>query len=382
MTRRKLPHLEGESVKIFREAMRAEETWLQYERRFWHFLDWLGETPDSFLERSKADKNWTTVKVIDYIILQKQRVKKGEISESSVANFKKPVKLFLDMNDVSLNWKKINKTLPSMRRYALDRAPTIEEIRKLLQYPDMRVGAIVLVMSSSGIRVGAWDYLKIRNLHPIQRDGQIVACKLVVYENEPDEYITFITPEAYKVIQDYIQFRKLYGEKFGPSSPLLRDLFCTTGNPQNWQGIADNPVILKHNGVKHLVERAMWRTGLRHEKKKRHEFAIDHGFRKYFKTRAEQVMKPINVEWLMGHSTGISDSYYRPTEQDILNDYLKAVPLLTISEVAEVRRENEKVKTDFEERLHRIEALVTSLVSQKELQALALDAHHKPDTVQ
>lgn len=39
----------------------------------------------------------------------------------------------------------------------------------------------------------------------------------------------------------------------------------------------------------------MWRTGLHHEKKKRHEFAIDHDFRKYFKTRAEQVMKPINV---------------------------------------------------------------------------------------
>jgi hypothetical protein len=68
-----------------------------------------------------------------------------------------------------------------------------------------------------------------------------VACKLVVYENEPDEYITFITPEAYKVIQDYIRFRRLYGETVGPSSPLLRDLFCTTGNPQNWQGIAEIP---------------------------------------------------------------------------------------------------------------------------------------------
>jgi hypothetical protein len=60
------------------------------------------------------------------------------------------------MSDVSLNWKKINKTLPSTRRYALDRAPTIEEIGKLLQYPDTRVGAPVLVMASSGIRVGAW----------------------------------------------------------------------------------------------------------------------------------------------------------------------------------------------------------------------------------
>ena len=46
-------------------------------------------------------------------------------------------------------------------------------------------------------------------------------------------------------------------------------------------------------------------------------------------------MKPINVETLMGHSTGISDSYYRPTEKELLEDYLKAVPLLTLSEAEE-----------------------------------------------
>jgi hypothetical protein len=42
-------------------------------------------------------------------------------------------------------------------------------------------------------------------------------------------------------------------------------------------------------------------------------------------------MKPINIETLMGHSTGISDSYYRPTEQDLLEDYLKVIDVLTIS---------------------------------------------------
>ena len=32
----------------------------------------------------------------------------------------------------------------------------------------------------------------------------------------------------------------------------------------------------------------------------------------------------------MGHSTGVSDSYYRPTENDLLLDYLKCVDALTI----------------------------------------------------
>ena len=62
-----------------------------------------------------------------------------------------------------------------------------------------------------------------------------------------------------------------------------------------------------------------------------HEWKATHGFRKFYKTRAEQVMKPINVEITMGHDIGISASYYKPTEREVLEDYLKAIPLLTIN---------------------------------------------------
>jgi hypothetical protein len=82
--KRRIPHLEGESVRIFREAVRAEETWLQYERRFWRFLDWLGETPDSFLQETRNDKAWAESKIIEYIIVQKERSRKKEISDGTV----------------------------------------------------------------------------------------------------------------------------------------------------------------------------------------------------------------------------------------------------------------------------------------------------------
>lgn len=59
-------------------------------------------------------------------------------------------------------------------------------------------------------------------------------------------------------------------------------------------------------------------------------------------------MKPINVEVTMGHDIGISGSYYKPTEKEVLEDYLKAVTLLTISndniilqkEVAELQQKS------------------------------------------
>jgi hypothetical protein len=371
---RRVPNLKGDSVAIFREAVRAEETWLQYERRFVRFLQWLGfeNNADTFLEKAKRDRKWAESKVIEYVSFQKARVGRGEISETTVANFRKPVKLFLEMNDVKLNWLKINKTLPAMRRHANDRAPTVEEIRKIISYPDMRVETIVLTMASSGIRVGAWDYLRLRDIKAIERDSNVIACRMRIYAGTPEEYVTFMTAEAYESLQRYLQYRELHGEQLTQDSPLLRNMFNTSQPIVNWKGEASNPEPLKHSGVKRLIERVLWRYGFRTEKKRRHEFAIDHGFRKFFKTRAEQVMKPINVEWLMGHSTGISDSYYRPTENELLDDYLKAAPLLTVSEVEEVRQKSEAEKKQLEERLNRIEASVSLLVSQKAEQLLSL----------
>jgi hypothetical protein len=55
-------------------------------------------------------------------------------------------------------------------------------------------------------------------------------------------------------------------------------------------------------------------------------------------------MKSINIETLMGHSIGISDSYYRATEEELLQDYLKAVDILSISSENTLKIENEKIK--------------------------------------
>ena len=42
-------------------------------------------------------------------------------------------------------------------------------------------------------------------------------------------------------------------------------------------------------------------------------------------------MLPLHVEMLLGHDTGLSMSYYRPSSKTLSEDYLKAVDLLTIN---------------------------------------------------
>ena len=112
------------------------------------------------------------------------------------------------MNDIILNWKKIARGLPRAGKAANDRAPTIEEIRKLIEYPDRRIKPIVFTMISSGIRIGAWDFLRWKNVIPLTGDGgEVVSAKLVVYSGDSEEYFSFITPEAYISLKEWMDFR-------------------------------------------------------------------------------------------------------------------------------------------------------------------------------
>jgi hypothetical protein len=114
----------------------------------------------------------------------------------------------------------------------------------------------------------------------------------------------------------------------------MRDIWQTTNIDYGAKlGLATCPKKLKSTGIKRLLERALWEQGIRQPLKegaKRHEWKAAHGFRKFYKSRAEQVMKPINVEKTMGHNIGVSKSYYKPTEREVMEDYLKAVEILTI----------------------------------------------------
>ena len=37
--------------------------------------------------------------------------------------------------------------------------------------------------------------------------------RLVVYPNEPEEYFTFMTPEAYNAVKEWTDFRASFGEE-------------------------------------------------------------------------------------------------------------------------------------------------------------------------
>lgn len=178
-----------------------------------------------------------------------------------------------------------------------------------------------------------------------------MAAKLIVYHGEPEEYFTFITPEAYEAVKEYMEFGSSHGESISERSWVPRDEFDLA---KASKGIATIPKQLKSSGLKRLMERALWAQHIRkrlEKGKKRHEFQTDHGFRKYFKTIAERHMKSLHVEILMGHSTGLADNYYRIPEKDLLDEYVKAASDLSVSNspIAMDQKRIESVEKEMEE---------------------------------
>jgi hypothetical protein len=307
---------------LFKYSIRSENTRKYYERRLRTFLDFIQFDPEeqeiekrcnNFTVQSKQNTNLALNQVIRFLLYQKERVEKGEITAGTLRNFVKSLKAFFDSADLDIQWKKVTRGLPRARQSSNDRAPTMEEIRKIVDYPDRRIKPIVYIMVSSGIRLGAWDYLKWKNVKPIYDNaGEVISAKLEVYSGDFEEYYTFITPEAYTAVKEWMDFRASYGENITGDSWLMRDLWQTTNmNYGARWGLATSPRKLKSSGIKRLLERAVWEQGIRKpltEGVNRHEWKIAHGYRKAYKSRAEQIMKPINVEITMGHDIGISSS--------------------------------------------------------------------------
>jgi integrase len=378
--------VEQDPLSVFTYALRAPETKRQYPRRFKVFLDFLKiggslqQQAITFLAAAKQNKAWAEDSFMKFIEYQKERCSTGAISESTVSNYYKATKLFCEMNDLTLNWKKIARGLPRGRRAANDRAPTADEIKKLLDYPDRRIRPIVCIMASSGIRVGAWDELQWKHVIAIKNDKEeIIAAKLTIYPGDREEYFTFVTPEAYFALEDWMNFRIDNGEEITEDSWLMRDIWQTTNMKYGARfGLATNPKKLKSSAITRILERAAWEQGVRKVLPngcKRHEWKVAHGFRKYYKSCTEFVgMKSLNIELLMGHDIGVSKSYYKPTEQELLKDYLNAVDQLTIIDdskkvhktIAELQKRSSDNEYILKAKLHEKDEQLTKILERQD----------------
>jgi integrase len=305
--------------------------------------------------------------------------KKGELSVNSIKLYLNGVKSFLEFNEIALPWKKIAKFYPddvtnSYRSYAK------EEIAKLLSVADPRDRCIILLMASSGIRVGAIQTLKVKSIKRLDNGIGLVT---VYAESKDSVYVALVTPEFLVSLDHYLKYRKSQGEKITAESWLIRDKFATLSSKTN------KPIPPSDHSINKQMRFLLRKAGLSFE-----ELQPDHSLRKFFNTALMNSDVAYTFkELLMGHSVKLDNVYYdkdnEKSRQKILLEYMKAIDALTIHDEYRLRKQI----AEYEEKLKdvpRVEQLESQLANKiieqdaikRQLEKIRTDKEKETQTIQ
>ena len=306
----------------------------------------------------------------DYVM----HLKSKGLSRSNVSMPVNALQLFCDSNDVEIRWKKIRRIIPQQKKRSGKDAYSTNDIIKMLSFePNIRNKAIVHFFAASGVRVGAIPNLKIKHLVKISDDCFAVS----VYEDEFEEYTTFLTPEATTILNMYFEKRKSDGEFLNDDSPVFREQYV--------MGIS-KPKPLSIRGIQGVIERVLRRTNIRTGfDGKRRNIQMDHGFRKRFNTilKTTDGIKPLLAEKMMGHSIQsipLDETYLAPTLDILFAEYRKAIFELTVDDSARKQFQLDTIQNEKSqlEKTHVPKNQVQKMISdtvRAEIEKLT----HKPD---
>jgi integrase len=332
---------EYDACTFWLESLKSKSTLIGYTIHLSLFCKFHNTDPDQLIQLNTGELK---IMVLNYIIHLKKIAKhsagkprKGQLSVNSVKLYLKGVKSFLEFNEMALPWKKIAKFYPddvtnSYRSY------TKEEIKKLLSVADPRDRCIILLMASSGIRVGAIQTLKVKSIKRLDGDVGIVT---VYPESKDSVYATLVTPEFLNSLDEYLKYRKSQGEKVSAESWLIRDKFATFSNKTN------KPIPPSDRSIRKQMRFLIMKAGLPLE-----DLQPDHSLRKFFNTALMNSDVAYTFkELLMGHSVKLDNVYYdrdnEKSQQKILLEYMKAIDALTINDEYRLK----KKIVEYEEKL-------------------------------
>ncbi|MFB5598477.1 MAG: hypothetical protein ACE5RJ_05645, partial [Nitrosopumilaceae archaeon] len=130
---------ESEPLELFLYAMKSDATKSRYKRRLRNFFDYLelkgdlSEQAKQFIANTKKNGNtWASAKLMKFLSYQRERVDRNEIAVGTLRNYYKPTKLFLEMNEIELPWKKIGRGILPEYEKLLEVSTSLSNKRALL----------------------------------------------------------------------------------------------------------------------------------------------------------------------------------------------------------------------------------------------------------
>jgi integrase/recombinase XerD len=284
---------------------RSENTKKTYLKGLAKFVEYKQiQNLDQFVEEVKQKQNQNEI-VKEFAVYLASK----NLAPKTVAAWISSLKKFFAANGL-----KVDVDIPiKIFNIHEDVLPNKEDLRRILSEVDLRMKVIITMLASSGMRIGELHNLKIGD---VDLSKEIPTVKIKgVGAKERKSRITFISKEAKKFLEEYLNQRKSLGEELNENSPVIAR---EDGKPMSYQNI------------QYLLE-GVFR---RYSKKVGKRYTLHaHCLRKWFKTQliSAGVPAPI-VDRLTGHSRYLAQEYELYTEDQLREWYKKGMSAVTILE--------------------------------------------------
>lgn len=298
------------------------------------------------------------------------RVKLGTLSANTVPKQFKGIKYVLDVNyrENDVRWKSIRALFPPKVKLSGYKAWTNDQIFEMEKYTKTaRNLAFLHFMASLGGRIGIHEHdLLMKHLVPMKSSKYMPKfdCYAVLLYADKDEsveekdlldsqedvqsgdsYWSFLTPEATSYLNQYHDQRKRAGEIFTENTPIFRTQYQR-------KFVNDNVTQLSRAGCISLMNRIFNNTSIiRSKKGRRYDTQLDHGFRKRFNTimKLESKVNSNIAEKILGHKNGLDGVYFMPTRQQCFDEFVKAIPQLTVNPINRQKQEIQRQRQHIDQ---------------------------------
>jgi integrase len=251
-----------------------------------------------------------------------------------------------------------------------------EQIREILDHCDLKYRAIILLLKDTSFRSEVVHKLRLGHLHRIcigkdSKGDDIFIFRIGPIFSKTREFYPFCTPETFKEIMKYLTYREKMGEKIDWGNPRAhtdtRKGNAQLANSGSWLFRNDSelnkksefeinnpqPFSPKSNGTANVIANSGVRIPKPVDPGKQPDYETPtvHGLREFTINRMKKV-EGAHIEkqmCLTGHAIDKSRKHYASyTQEELLEEFIKCIPLLTVTEVA--IKENELIK-EREERM-------------------------------
>lgn len=274
-----------------------------YTDRIWRYCKRVGMAPDELIADVKNnngspdfEKVQTHVKALENYVAEQQD--RG-ISPGMVTNYAKAIKTLYRLNGIRVDLPYSLGRKPVVK----DRAPTSEELAKLLEIANLRDKVIISMLALGGFREGTLVRLRYRHVKNDSERGAVpihIHVEREITKGKYHDYDAFIGSEAAEFLRLYLDSRrkgssdgKIPPEKIEDDSPLIKDNRGKT------------PRAITEKAVRKIVHNLYFKAGLLQSG----GYVLKvHSLRKFFKTQLIALgVQPDYVDFMMGHAV---DTYH------------------------------------------------------------------------